>query len=1750
MKPKTQIPPVSLTIRGTSGIVNLETGWLGNMNSCEELCPPISDRLTITPQVGPMPDIFQTLSGHKTRLDRANYPSAIVFTALGLEAKAVRSHLSQINPFAGKTIVYECGLFSSGSVTWFVAVAEIGTGNPNATSFVHLALKDFREIDVIMFVGIAAGLKEELKLGDVIASTKVYGYHCGKADSEFESRPTLQMPDIRLEQAARYIARNDQWIQRIINAPRPSKNPAYEYPPCAHVAPLASGEQVVSSRKSETYRLIKQHFGDAYAVEMEGYGALQATNLERIPSIVIRGISDCIDDKFAEHDRLMQPVAAAHASAFAFEMLSQIGHLRLFPTSDVPPQENHHPEKLSDAKIIDNLKRTLLVIKLDVNSDQINKKVLEESIKRQVNDPALIIIKIEQGSSILFLDLSEFAANRLLNEFKNGTLEIGGFEVVFISSYQEYNTLKEIRERLRFASAELCNWPKSLPSGQWIKRGELIQIVNNIITEPSSTIILLGEPGSGKSSLLSKLTDNLNNMKIPFLGIKADSLIPISSFEDLGKSIGLPGDPIFCLNHLSHFGPVVLLVDQLDALSSLVDLHTERLNVLLSLIRELSSQKNIHIIASCRTFEFNHDVRLCNLQAEPITLEKPPWREISNVLNENNVENVDNFPHKFQDLLRVPQFLKIFTNLYSRMENISLFDSYSAMLDKLWEKYVLSGEGSTGKITLLTEIALSMAEKETLWLPMAAFDNYNFDINQLEAAGILIRSNDEQRIGFSHQTIFEHALARAFAKEERKFSSYVLERQNGLFIRPKLLAILFYLRSVNKPTYEKELELLWKTSKLRFFLRLLLIDFLGQHNDPSEKEASLLLPFLNESDFRKRILRAISKSSGWFDMLVSSYLPGIMESDSQIASEALPVLLNAWSFSPDKVRELIEEYWIEDKNKDSLSWYCYEHAIDWDSRDIKNIQKIIYRNDFGRGQANFLARKVSTKEPNLAPLIIAEALKKSISVIKINKQSNINSGYGKLLEADNEWYDVQAISEAAPESYIASCWPYYIEIFEETRASERDDITCYRAFNSYALRLRSDYEGDIISPLMDAIVIAIKGYAIQDHEKFLQWVTNYYQSDLLIVHRLISIGLMQVVENTPDIVFNYLIGDKRRLSIGGWEDPQSETIELIKTVLNHNDKGKVATLEKYILEYNYLDPYLKGLTPQEKQSRRKSNRFYRLKLLDNFPSNLLSESTRQLILVEKRRFPNLYRRDKRIIGPGIVGSPMSQEQMARANDADILKIFKKLDDNTNWDYPGHFMKGGSIQLSREFAEFAKKNSERAIQLMQKFMAGHQERPAAYAIEALSEIDYNVDKLIDLILLLDKKGFRSDEFQQRIAWTIGKILPKKAQIPEQIIEILIRWLEEPREPAIAERKSNEQDTQKEESILWGYHRFAILPHGNYPILETLTKIFLMREPPAADLWLNLLEQHLQRSDNIEVWRAISRYMKYLSLCGKEHANAFLSELLEKYHELLFTDDGIFLIAHTYQWIDETILQKWLNNLRLGEVKRYKQAYGELIVLIAVSAPERQWAIKQVLSIIKQKDTYFTNDESILIGMAYAAAYLWHDKKHKAFAGNILTELMSIKHDSLDKAIMTIFNNAKGFKPDEETENILKALLVNERLIGHYGTEYLVERLRELIPYEIDFVYQISMATINRLGNLLGDFSTRFALLLLNSSNIALTLHRIGGDRREQGLAMFEKLLTFDAYEAKKILDELDGITFDNREGVSLHRRRRRSHKTEA
>ncbi|MFH9425712.1 NB-ARC domain-containing protein [Streptomyces sp. NPDC017529] len=234
-----------------------------------------------------------------------SHPTIVILTALSLEYEAVRDHLTGIERLVHPTTGTRAERGVLPGTPWHIALVWIDSGTLNAAILTGL-LNAWLKPQALFFVGVAGGLKDDIDIGDVVIATKIYAYDGGKhSEDGFLTRPEAWHAPQRLKSAAFTALRGRTDV---------------------HFEPVAVANIVLVDPASATAALIKRHYEDAAAVEMEGSGVAHAAHLTGdLEALVIRGISDKADPGKAEADEGgSQPRAAANAAMAAIAIIREL----------------------------------------------------------------------------------------------------------------------------------------------------------------------------------------------------------------------------------------------------------------------------------------------------------------------------------------------------------------------------------------------------------------------------------------------------------------------------------------------------------------------------------------------------------------------------------------------------------------------------------------------------------------------------------------------------------------------------------------------------------------------------------------------------------------------------------------------------------------------------------------------------------------------------------------------------------------------------------------------------------------------------------------------------------------------------------------------------------------------------------------------------------------------------------------------------------------------------------------------------------------------------------------------------------------------------------------------------------------------------------------------------------------------------------------------------------------------------------
>ncbi len=1295
----------------------------------------------------------------------------------------------------------------------------------------------------------------------------------------------------------------------------------------------------------------------------------------------------------------------------------------------------------------------------------------------------------------------------------------------------------DLEQEFKECSRGLLSWPRTLRNGEEITRSELQAILERIRSANSSTTLMLGEPGSGKSSLLAALGNVCRSNGISVLGIKADRLgRGIDSAEALRKHLQLTLLPRDAVRRLALQKPVVVLIDQLDAVSELVDRHSDRLNVLLDLIQSLSGHRGVHIIASSRAFECHHDIRLNSIDADRMHLALPSWDEISPILGRAGYDS-DVIGGTTRDLLRSPLCLKVFLDIGKAGV---VFPTLQSLLGELWAKKVLAGQEAEEKVKLLQHMAKRISSEEILWVPTAFGDRWPTACQELLREDILTNGPHGLTIGFRHQTFYDFTLARAFAEGSLSLSRHVKDRQKGLFVRPVLLNGLQYLRDTDLSEYHCQLKALFG-SGVRLHIRSLLIDFLGGQKEPDEEEFVLILSRLRSAKEGPRILAAIAGSPGWFRrMSTASAFRDWMCKPHNEAIHVLDALCQASQFDLEGLLNLLERHWLPRKCRDDLSLRVFSYISTWTNRAV-DLASIILRRTADRS-ASLLVDQATKASPAHATMLLRAALdgrllQAEAIVDKIKKKrrlspeeklvqgANLNGEKNSLInliEKEEDWYSVEALAEEAPKSFLDQIWPWFIKVVALVAHDEHEFVLGYRDDPA----TYNQFDGELPhGPIVKALLVAVTRLAQQTPDQFANFARAYWNSDLLVVHRLLSRGLVPLATDRPMFVLEYLLGDPRRLEVGDHSDSHRESKALITQLSSRLSGAELKPLEEAVVNFKQYKKIMPDWTVKDRRDRKMWTRAHRLKLLRAFRSGSASDSLRALRDQEERALPGV---DDLAVrgGAGYVGPRLTANELQKASDIDLLNLLKELPDKTGSQNPKmrwslNFERaGGAWQLAREFGALAKQAPERVLSLLDQLSPGDQETYAGEALEGLADTNVPTGTLTACINSLEKRGFSSGRFLEGAANALKLRASRENGLPESILETLKDWLTFHPEPDVREYKETEHGSNVKEGreILYGTSWTWGIPNGRRPILEAIAEGYLQQSPPDYEGWANVIASRIGVEQHPAIWVMTLMRMPQLFNWDRGRATALFDSVIKNSPSVLDYAPALCSIAHVVRLCEpRATVQKWMNMLRLRRTDFSQQAYGEFLFLYHCCYSD-SWSMDRCRKLLRSK-----RPNRALLGLAHGASHSWKHSNCRNHANRVLLQLASSTDPLIVKAVANLFRLLRDeIELDQSMRQLILRLAKNRQAVLEVA-EDLLDILTPVTPQEPKLLVQLSNALL-RFG---GEEVKRYAWSTVpeNMTSIALTLHR-QKRFRAAGLKLFESLIEMNLSQAKSALDVLD------------------------
>lgn len=830
-------------------------------------------------------------------------------------------------------------------------------------------------------------------------------------------------------------------------------------------------------------------------------------------------------------------------------------------------------------------------------------------------------------------------------------------------------------------------------AGIRLERAEVDRIIDWALKgDPKQRLgMLFDQAGGGKTVVMRHVRQRLMEARVPVLAIKADILPDLHTRDDLSQWLKLPLPVEDCVSQLTGVGPIVVLIDQLDALSLALSRDRTNLDIMLDTIARLHRVEGVRIVASCRTFDLHNDPRLSTIPIDQeFRLQPLDHTQIKQILDQLGIAFERLLP-AHQTLLAVPLHLAIYVQVMGEVkpQTIENFYSLQGLYDALWQKRIVATlsapPSSQDRHDAIYKLVDAMQERRETKVPIATLDEYAEATNYLETVGFIRR--DHGNWHFVHQTLFDYCYARRFVAQSRSLSREILSGPQGLFERSQIVQVLAHLRGINEGNYRRELITLLFADRLRVHLRVLIIGWLGSLRDPSDHEFSIARRLISNPNYHARFLSAMSGNEAWFDLLHAETLPSLLRLQSDepiegswrftsrrktlvdIFQDLIRRFLNralrlfgkvlkikatsSTDFQPippviiylstlmqvraQAIVDLLRPFLGRSDVWDTRIAFCLSYLDEWNHEvAIEMVCNLLRRGRMG-GRVDLVLYKLSKSNPAAACRAVRAYLDHRLETLLAHVQSDdrdsIDSfSWGHELFGRHDGYATREVLDRAvqecPDKVIEYLLPWFVQTAQSLATPHGREHT-YPSDSVFGWGWYGEHimEGAVFARY---IARALQHLAKNRPSDFRVIATDLSQVEALAVQRVLVYAYLAHPETYGADIFDYLVADRRRLHIGDIENTSYESCQLFSAAFEYSDADHRNVLEHLILAYQSEG---ERISPRHKDS-------IQFRFLKSVRPELLNEKARRVLVELERKFPGYEIRPPQGVTVGAVGPPI------------------------------------------------------------------------------------------------------------------------------------------------------------------------------------------------------------------------------------------------------------------------------------------------------------------------------------------------------------------------------------------------------------------------------------------------------------------------------------------------------------------------------
>jgi hypothetical protein len=803
--------------------------------------------------------------------------------------------------------------------------------------------------------------------------------------------------------------------------------------------------------------------------------------------------------------------------------------------------------------------------------------------------------------------------------------------------------------------------------GKELPRAEAGRILAELTT--GHRVLATGGAGSGKSTILGRLVQDVRALGWPVLVVRADDRrLDAATIRDLGVAlVGRPESPVTVLAAVAGGADALLVVDQLDVVSLVSGRHPERFDVVADLIEQAANHPSLHVVGACRQFDLENDRRLRMLATDPATkavavgmLDEATVRQ---VLEQIGVDPAA-VPAAVVRLLALPLHLWIYVHLVHandpKADDVrSLHDLYDHYWDATQAACAAARDGTDEWVDVIDLLVEHMSARQELAAPADLLDRHARQVRVMASEGVLLR--DQGRVRLFHETFFDYCYARYFVRTGRTLAGLLVDDEQDLFRRAQVRQVLVHQRSSARADYEADLAWLLTSPKVRWHIKALVIALVGSIPAPTAQEWRLLRDVAVDPDhpLNGRAWQALRSNPAWMPLAdgAGDWEAWLEHGDEPTVNQALWALSGAVLDHYDRVVSLVQPYLGDPGWHNRIVWFLRLAPLHAGRPVIELMLAAIatglYDDPGLAEQAWDALHDLAAHRPEWAAEIIEALVSRGIDVARQASVSDPFKGdqgplalHRRVSLADEA---LLAAARGAPIEFAERLLPHALDLMAANPQPGRHPTLTADAL--WTARFHTSPRGDLAHTLLETLEQALQGAVAAVPERAQPLLDRLRTTQWKSASFLLARAYLGDPAAHADQAAIWLATAPGALDLGYVDAPHWASRELIAAITPHCSDTALAALTARLLYY----------TPTHEQ--RPQARRYRgaaeLGLLNGIEANRRSPGVCRRLAELRRKFQRDDDEPPRGIEVSWVPPPIPEDKAARMNDDQWLGAIRK-----------------------------------------------------------------------------------------------------------------------------------------------------------------------------------------------------------------------------------------------------------------------------------------------------------------------------------------------------------------------------------------------------------------------------------------------------------------------------------------------------------